>query len=61
MDYDCKELSKRMIKYRTEHGLSMLNFAKLCKVSQPTICDVENCVRKPSKMTLQKILNVIGE
>ena len=49
MDYDCKELSKRMIKYRTEHGLSMLNFAKLCKVSQPTICDVENCVRKPSK------------
>lgn len=58
---DIKELSKKIIVYRAKHNLSQLEFAKLCKISQQTACNVENCVQEPSKMTLQKILNVIGE
>lgn len=58
---DSNELSRKILAYRAEHGLSQLAFAKKCKISQQTACNVENCVQKPSKMTLQKILNVIGE
>lgn len=58
---ESKELSKKIIEYRAKHSLSQLDFAKLCNISAQTACNVENCVQSPSKLTLQKILNVIGE
>lgn len=58
---DSKELSKKIIAYRAKHELSQLEFAKKCKISQQTACNVENGIQKPGKLTLQKILNVIGE
>lgn len=56
---ELKELSEKIIDYRANHNLSQLEFAKLCKISQQTACNVENGSQKPSKITLKKILNVI--
>ena len=62
MDFkELNELSRKIIAYRAKYGLSQLEFAKKCKISQQTACNIENCVQRPGKMTLQKILNVIGE
>ena len=58
---DSKELSRKIIEYRAKHSLSQADFAKLCNISTQTACNVENGVQVPSKLTLQKILNVIGE
>jgi len=58
---DSKELSRKIIEYRAKHNLSQVDFAKLCNISTQTACNVENGTQKPSKITLQKILNVIGE
>ncbi len=58
---DSKELSRKIIEYRAKHNMSQEAFAKLCKISTQTACNVENSVQVPSKLTLQKILNVIGE
>lgn len=58
---DGKELSRKIIEYRAKHSLSQGEFAKLCKISTQTACNVENGVQVPSKLTLQKILNIIGE
>lgn len=56
-----KELSRKIIEYRAKHSLSQVEFAKLCKISTQTACNVENGIQVPSKLTLQKILNIIGE
>lgn len=58
---DSKELSQKIIEYRAKHNLSQVDFAKLCKVSTQTACNVENCKQKPSKITLTKIIKIIGE
>ena len=58
---DSKELSRKIIEYRAKHNLSQFDFAKLCNISTQTACNVENGVQVPSKLTLQKILNIIGE
>ena len=58
---DGKELSRKIIEYRAKHSLSQVEFAKLCKISTQTACNVENGIQVPSKLTLQKILNIIGE
>ena len=54
-----KELIEKMLDYRARHNISQLRFAELCKVSQQTICNVENGVQAPSKLTKRKILNLI--
>ena len=56
-----KELSRKIIEYRAKHNMSQEAFAKLCNVTPQTLCNVENGVQKPSKLTLQKILNIVGE
>lgn len=56
-----KELIKRILAYRGKHNLSQIEFAEKCNITQPTLCNVENGKQKPSKLTMQKILNVIGE
>lgn len=58
---DSKELSRKIIEYRAKNNMSQEAFAKLCNISTQTACNVENCVQVPGKLTLQKILNIIGE
>ena len=53
------ELIENMLDYRAKHNISQAKFAELCKVSQQTICNVENGVQEPSKLTKRKILNLI--
>lgn len=58
---EAKELSKKMVDYRAEQNISQAELAKKCKLTQQTICNVENQKQRPSKITLQKILKVIGD
>lgn len=52
-------LIEKMLDYRAKHNISQVKLAELCNVSQQTICNVENGVQAPSKLTRKKILNVI--
>lgn len=56
---ELKALSERIIKYRAKHNLSTVKFAELCNLTFPTVCNIQNCKQMPSKITLQKILNII--
>ena len=52
-------LRKKMLDYRARHNISQLRLAELCNVTQQTICNIENGIQSPSKLTKQKILNII--
>ncbi|MBR5202898.1 MAG: helix-turn-helix domain-containing protein [Clostridia bacterium] len=52
-------LSQKMIDYRARHNISQAKLAELCNVTHQTICNVERCKQKPSKLTTQKILNIV--
>lgn len=54
-----KELANKMLDYRAKNNISQYKFADMCKVSVQTICNIENGIQNPSKLTKQKILNVI--
>jgi DNA-binding XRE family transcriptional regulator len=54
-----KDLSRKIICYRAENNLNQEQFAEKCNLTQQTICNIENGKQKPSKITLQKILNII--
>lgn len=54
-----KVLIEKIIVFRAKHNLSQENFAKMCCLTQQTICNIENGRQDPSKITKQKILNVI--
>ena len=54
-----RELKDLMLNYRAEHNISQHELAKMCKLSVQTICNVENGVQSPSRLTERKILNVI--
>ena len=52
-------LRQKMLDYRAKHNISQQKFAELCKLTVQTVCNIENGVQEPSKLTKQKILNVI--
>lgn len=52
-------LREKMLDYRARHNISQLRLAELCNVTQQTICNIENGIQSPSKLTKQKILNII--
>lgn len=54
------EMATVVLNYRAKHNLSLIEMAKLCKVSYPTMCNIENAKCAMSKMTCQKILVVIN-
>lgn len=56
---ELKTLSSRILDYRAKNNLSAGEFAELCNLTMPTIYNIENCKRTPSKITLRKILNII--
>lgn len=54
-------LQELMIDYRARKRISQTELAERVGVSLQTINSVENGTQKPSKITLRKILLVIGE
>jgi DNA-binding XRE family transcriptional regulator len=52
-------LRQKMLDYRARHNISQYKLAELCKLTPQTVCNVENGIQEPSKLTKQKILNVI--
>jgi transcriptional regulator with XRE-family HTH domain len=46
--------------YRERTGMSQAELARLCEVSQPTICDIENGKHSPSLDLLKRISKVTG-
>lgn len=56
-----EDLINAMLDFRAEHSISQGDFAKICKVTPQTICNIERGVQTPSKLTERKILNVINK
>lgn len=46
--------------YRERRKISQAELARLCAVSQPTICDIENGRHLPSVELLKRIAKVTG-
>jgi transcriptional regulator with XRE-family HTH domain len=46
--------------YRERRKISQAELARLCAVSQPTICDIENGRQMPSVPLLKRITKVTG-
>ena len=53
------EFGEKILNYRAKYNLSQLEMAKLCTLTVQTICNIENGVQNPSKLTKQKILRII--
>lgn len=56
---DLDILREKMLDYRAKNNISQYRFAELCKLTPQTVCNIENGTQAPSKLTKQKILNVI--
>ena len=56
---DLDVLRQKMLDYRARHNISQYKLAELCKLTPQTICNIENGTQSPSKLTYQKILNLI--
>lgn len=59
MNKELDAIREEMLNYRAKHNMSQYKLAEICKLTPQTICNVENGVQEPSKLTKQKILNVI--
>lgn len=59
MTKEYEELRKKMLDYRARNNISQYKLADLCKLTPQTVCNIENGVQTPSKLTKQKILNLI--
>ena len=46
---------KKILEFRAKNGLSMVYFAKMCKVSFQTIYNIENELCNPTRTTVAKI------
>lgn len=53
------DLATEMLDYRAEHNISQRTLAKMCNLTVQTICNVENGVASPTRLTKMKILKVI--
>ena len=56
---DLDVLRQKMLDYRAMHNISQQKLAELCKLTPQTVCNIENGVQNPSKLTKQKILRII--
>lgn len=59
MSKELDVLRQKMLDYRAKHNISQQRFAELCKLTTQTVCNIENGIQEPSKLTKQKILNLI--
>lgn len=56
---DKETLQRKMIVFRAKYNVSQRKLAKMCNLCVQTINTVELGIQNPSKITIQKILNVI--
>lgn len=54
-------LIERIVMYRAKNSMSQVEFAKKCRVSTQTICNIENGYQEANKITLIKIEQVLNE
>lgn len=54
-----EELGRKMVVFRAKKDISQKQLAKMCLLSHQTINSIELGVRNPTRLTEQKILNVI--
>ena len=59
MSKELDVLRQKMLDYRARHNISQYKLAELCKLTPQTVCNIENGIQAPSKLTKQKILNLI--
>lgn len=59
MGKELDALRAKILNYRAKHDISQIKFAELCKVTPQTICNIENGIQEPSKLTKQKIINIV--
>lgn len=52
-------LSEAILSYRARHNISQKEMARRCNVTTQTICNVENGIQNPSKITEAKIRLII--
>ena len=56
-----RELKDAMLDFRAKHNISQSKLAEMCKLTAITICNIENGVQSPSRLTERKIWNVINQ
>lgn len=54
-------LAKKMIEYRARENISAKELARRCRISTQTVYYLENELQSPTKVTRQKILDVIDK
>ena len=54
------EVAIRVIRYRTEHGLSQTAFGKLVGMRQPHVARLESAEHEPSLSTLARLSAALG-
>ena len=54
-----KELVNLIVSYRERNNLTIKDMSALCGVSYLTLWNIENQKRKPHRVIVRKILNVI--
>lgn len=52
-------LQRKMVVFRAKHNITQKELAQMCSLTEQTINAVERGTNKPSRITVQKILNVI--
>lgn len=55
-----REVANRVIRYRTDHGLSQREFASMVGLVQPQIARLEKAEHQPSVETLVKLSRATG-
>lgn len=55
------DLANRLVRYRAKYRLTQKELAEQCGVSTMTISNVERNIQEPNRVTLTKILMVVGE
>lgn len=48
-------LKERILRYRAKQRINQQKMADRCGVSKQTICNIENGLQEPSKLTIAKI------
>lgn len=54
------DLANRLVMYRARNRLTQKELAEKCGLSAQTIHGIENGYQKPNKVTLAKIMLVVG-
>lgn len=58
-EFDQKSFAEQIIMYRAIQRISQAEMARRCGVTLQTIYHLENCIQKPSKLTVAKIRMVM--